>query len=291
MSALWILLGIGSLFAAALLVGTFSLALPNPFRVFRNYGSPADWNLTPERVEIAKGIPGWFFSHATSREVVLVCHGRSRGKAFMLPLVDRLVGRWNVLVFDFPGHGETTYRWTTIGWREADAVEQALTFLERRAFSRIFIYGASQGGAAAMRSMARAPRASVRGLAVDGTFADLSEMLHANGRRFRVPAWFMDVVITGAGRLASYEPHRFRPASDIAAIHRPILVLHGNRDSLVPVDAAPKLAAAAGPNARLEVYDGGHDEPDSPRMQELLVAFFEELSVTAPAGEESAEPS
>jgi pimeloyl-ACP methyl ester carboxylesterase len=276
--SLWSLAAVAGAHALLLFVGTLSIVLPNPFRVFRNYGSPRDWGLEAENLTFGGTVPAWLFRHPDSRGMVLVCHGRSRGKAFMLPLVRRLAEHWNVLTFDFPGHGETSYRWTTIGWREADTVGKALDAIESLGFSDIIVYGASQGGAAALREISRHPRASVRALITDGVFADLGEMLLMNARRFRVPGYLVRGAMTIAGWLAGYEPRAFKPVEAIAGIELPTLVMHGDRDPLTLTENAPRLARAGGRHATALIYAGTHDEPSNPNAQRVVVDFIREVS-------------
>jgi pimeloyl-ACP methyl ester carboxylesterase len=71
-------------------------------------------------------------------------------------------------------------------------------------------------------------------------------------------------------------PDHRRPIDAIASIDRPILILHGNADSIVPVTHGRALAAA-GPTAELRELEGGdHNTLRSthPQIDRMVVEFF-----------------
>jgi non-heme chloroperoxidase len=63
---------------------------------------------------------------------------------------------------------------------------------------------------------------------------------------------------------------------DLKAIDKPTLVIHGDDDQIVPIDAAGRLSAKIVPNATLKVYEGaphGIAETHQARLNEDLLTF------------------
>ena len=84
---------------------------------------------------------------------------------------------------------------------------------------------------------------------------------------------------------------QFDYTEDVRRIDVPTLVIHGDDDQIVPIDAGGRRAAEIIPNARLIVYPGGNHgiaitDPD--RVNADLLAFLNEAA-PAPASEPTLE--
>jgi pimeloyl-ACP methyl ester carboxylesterase len=241
--------------------------------LLRRGPDPAEFGLEVENVELPGGLAGWFIAHETSTRVLLVCHGRSRSKNHMLPLIARLAEQWNVMAFDFPGHGDNSYGRTTLGWREAAAVGTALDHLEARGFDDIVVYGVSMGGAAALIELGTNPRSSAKALITDGAFADLQGFVLETSGTWLLPGYLMRPCLSAAGKISGYDPGAVKPAAYAESIEVPLLALHGDRDWLVSPESARRIAAAAGECATLRFYAGTHDQPENEEMQQGVMEF------------------
>ncbi|QJD79294.1 alpha/beta fold hydrolase [Spirosoma rhododendri] len=75
---------------------------------------------------------------------------------------------------------------------------------------------------------------------------------------------------------------------DLAQIHVPALIIHGDNDKVVPIEASGERTAAALPNAQYLVYDGaphGLVVTEKDRVTEDLLNFIQEgVSVKEPIG-------
>ena len=68
-----------------------------------------------------------------------------------------------------------------------------------------------------------------------------------------------------------------RPDEAIARIRRPILILHGTADSIIPVSHGRRLAEASGGHAELiELAGGDHNSLrfTHPEADEMMIDFF-----------------
>jgi putative redox protein len=60
---------------------------------------------------------------------------------------------------------------------------------------------------------------------------------------------------------------------------RPLLIVHGHDDEVVPLDAARALAEAAGDSADLRVVPGaGHRLRHDPRVVAILLGWLERMA-------------
>ncbi len=255
--------------------GAAALAWPNPWlRLTKARGTPARDGVPFEAFALPDGSAAWLAGATDQPTAVVICHGRSRSKAWERPLIAALAPDHAVLAFDFPGHGDNPYAPTTLGHREADVVDAALDTVAARGFERVLLYGCSMGGAAAILSQGRRPHPAVRGVITDGAFAAFSEVVDHAGRRLPPEVRAQALAITG--RWAGYDPWAVRPIDVIHQIPVPVRLLHGDADPLVLPDAADRMAAQ-GPTARAQRYPGGHDAPDNPVMHAAVRAFAAEV--------------
>lgn len=260
------------------LFGAFLIAFPNALKVFKKYGFPEDYGLTAETLHTRVG-EAWLIRNMASRRVVLLCHGRSRNRSYLLSLARSLAGRFNVAIFDFRSHGQHSFGTCTIGLEEAESVGHMLDALEAEGFSDIVVYGASMGGAAAVLELAAHPRTSVSGLILNGVFADLHELLVQRVRgSVIVPAYLVELIIDVGGAWAGFIPGDVLPGSAIRHVRLPILVLQAWNDELLPRSSGETLSANAGGIATLCMYAGKHDMAENVAVQKMTRSFVETLN-------------
>jgi fermentation-respiration switch protein FrsA (DUF1100 family) len=145
----------------------------------------------------------------------------------------------SVLTAEYRGYGDSEGSPSEEGLA-ADA-RAALAALRERAGprgERAIVHGRSLGGAVAVRL---ASDESVDGLIVESTFTSLPEMAASTA-------------IPLARRLVAY---RFDSEERLASITTPLLVVHGDRDEMIPLAMGRRLHAAAGGPAELLVVAGG----------------------------------
>eukprot|EP00928_Gymnodinium_smaydae_P071344 TRINITY_DN54966_c0_g1_i1.p1 TRINITY_DN54966_c0_g1~~TRINITY_DN54966_c0_g1_i1.p1 ORF type:complete len:281 (-),score=26.46 TRINITY_DN54966_c0_g1_i1:398-1240(-) len=252
------------------------IAFPSPFkRLKQPTGTPLDDGIEFESLKLADGCPAWLTCpRSGGQSAICLCHGRSRNKAWLRPLIRALARDHAVLAFDFKGHGENPYGSTTLGVREASTVDMALHLLQERGYERVLLYGCSMGGAAAILSQSRSPNPCVRGLVTDGTFAVFSEVIENRGACF--PAYMRNGALSLAGLLAGYDPWGVRPIDHVSRLSVPTRFLHGDVDALVPPDAAARMASKS-LQAKAQYYKGGHDEPHNHAVHVAVREFAAEV--------------
>jgi alpha-beta hydrolase superfamily lysophospholipase len=175
---------------------------------------------------------------------VLLCHGfLTDTKWSMLRLVPWLhEAGYNVMLFDFRGHGGSDRRPTTIGPKEALDVQAALDWLEGEGVDGWMAgLGMSMGAAALVNTAVQDTRLDA--LVLDSLFAEWENVDYAREYPFP-PEW----LVPGVPNPVDLMPH----------IHVPVFIIHGTADILVRVEHAHRLYDAANEPKALWINDSGH---------------------------------
>ncbi|MCX5676349.1 MAG: alpha/beta hydrolase [Planctomycetota bacterium] len=213
-------------------------------------------------------LEGWFIPATanTSDTTVIVVPGRGVSKSCFLPHAMMLADWWfNVLLLDLRGEGDSDGHTRGFGVIEAQDVVGALDCLRQarpQQSRHVFVLGISQGAAAALAAARTDDR--IEAVVADSVFP--SPAAELRGLTAWLP-WPLDWHFEQTTLLfASLELGRnlFRegPYRDIAAVSpRPVLLIHGREDTVIPPREAEGLFSAAGYPAMLwQVRDAGHAE-------------------------------
>jgi dipeptidyl aminopeptidase/acylaminoacyl peptidase len=181
---------------------------------------------------------------------IVLCHGYYKSLAEPLDVgLELNQASYNVLLVDFRACGRSGGRFTTVGWKEAWDVKAAVRCVRDRYGSRpVGVLGISMGAAAAI--IAAAQSQDVVALVADSAFADLEGIMRKKIPEFAPVPWLVPFgwasVLIGelmaGGRLRS-----LRPVDYVGSLSpRPVLFIHGERDSYIPHEQPEELFEAAG---------------------------------------------
>ena len=225
--------------------------------------------------------PGWILAgKQPDGPTVLILHGHgdcrfgSLIRAYHLaPYAGRLV------VFDWPGHGECTAKWTTCGVREPDDAIAVLDQLPDHVRDRpVVLFGYSLGAQIAIKTAGLHPE-RFAGVIADGPYRLWDSPIRKRMHHHAVPAFpfiqLAGLVFAALGMIQGFDRVAF--AKRITA---PLLILHGTDDRVCPIEEGRQLADAA-PNATfIAIQDGRHNhlyDHDPDTYHAALRAFFEKL--------------
>ncbi len=274
-------LGFGS---AALTLSAFRAAR----RLLWRFTRPPRYLRPPDEFPSLHGVPytdevlvtadglrlsAWYTPPRDGR-LILALHGNSTAR-HCSTFVRLAQAGFGVLAFDFRAHGLSEGDRCTLGVLELLDAEAALEALRARPEVRaIGVWGSSMGAVTAIRLAARHPE--VQAVVADSAFPSMEALLN------RVPysrltrygfAWLLESEIGPQWRTV-------RPIDDIGRIApRPIFLLQGGDDELIPRDSAHRLYEAAGTPKRLWVEPGvrhtrlRHEQPE--RYWSEVTAFFD----------------
>lgn len=258
------LVGLPAVMAAAM---TYRVKIVPPVNPAEALGTPYE----TVRFTAADGtrLAAWWMpalGGESDRTVVLV-HGLGGGKADLLPMAAAFLPHgYNVLMPDLRGHGQSGGQVSTFGVRETADVDAAIQWLvnERPAAARdVYGVGVSMGAAAMLAAAADDPR--VDAVVAISTYDDLGGMAaDATGMVFSWPVdrFARHVAVPLASAHAGADLAGFRPADAAAEFWpRPVMVLHGERDEIIPFARGQRLYdAASHPKRQWWVPGGEHND-------------------------------
>jgi alpha-beta hydrolase superfamily lysophospholipase len=194
------------------------------------------------------------------RAQVLIVPGYGASKSSLLEVARRWHARGVVpILLDPRGVGGSSGSSTTLGAREGEDVAIAADYFRtRHPGQELLLHGVSQGAAACLRAVARRG-AQVDGLVLESCYGRLTDTVRARVRQMGAPASpGAELLVLWGSVLGGFNGFGLDPVEDAAsAMGVPSLVLHGDADPTVPVEAARELADALG--ARLVLFPGaGH---------------------------------
>ena len=174
----------------------------------------------------------------------------------------------NVFLFDYRGYGESQGTPSEEGlYLDAEAALEYLNSREDVRSDRIVYFGRSLGGAVAVELAGHQP---AYGLILESPLPSVSFVA-----RQAYP-------ILPAGLVRRILRARYDALSKIAGVTAPVLILHGDEDDVVPLDAGRRLFEAAREPKQFHVIPGaGHNDTyivGGEAYFALLASFLEQLA-------------
>lgn len=186
----------------------------------------------------------WIGTQTASLGHLLLCHGNAGnvGDRVLHAALLTAIG-FDVLLFDYRGYGRSSGRPTEEGiYRDARAALSCLVEQPAVDPARVFYLGESLGGAVALDLALERPPA---GLVLLSAFSGVREL-----GRLHYP--FVPTALV---------PDAYPTLRRIHELHAPLLVLHGDRDDIVPLSQGTALFEAAPGPTRMHVFPGlGHND-------------------------------
>ncbi|MGE0001334.1 MAG: alpha/beta hydrolase [Fimbriimonadaceae bacterium] len=197
--------------------------------------------------------------------VVLCVHGYLMNRAEFVPLVPLFhsLGASSLLP-DLRGHGGSDRGPVTFGVNEQAEIRACVDEVRRREpGARIVVFGSSMGAAAASLALAQDPDLA-HALIADSMYARLSEASEGwwsfflNGKL----APFMRPANWIGARLMGLKPGNISTLDGLRATEdKPVLLIFGENDPLVPPDSRKAMLEAAGLNATMvTISQGSHGD-------------------------------
>lgn len=235
--------------------------------------TPANWGHKYETLDFksADGTPlhGWFVPPKSSKPkgTVVFSHGNAGSIGHHLGFVMWLAeAGYNVMMFDYRGFGKSGGILDRRGM--IDDVKAAFSYIVRRSdvdSRKLVSYGHSLGGAKSVTALGETPVKGLRAIVIDGAFASYQTMARVMG-----------------GQLgASLVSDELAPKDFVGKLApTPLLVVHGNRDEVVPFSQGKQLYdKACEPKTLFEVKSGRHGDSlsrDCGEFRKRMLAWLAE---------------
>jgi uncharacterized protein len=212
--------------------------------------TPADFGLRYRELHFdtrdGERLFGWWVTteRTPAAGEILLCHGNGGNIGDRLIDAQLLAGAgFNLLLFDYRGYGRSSGRPDEEGtYRDAAAARDALLRQPECDTARVVYLGESLGGAIALALAVQSPP---RGLVLQSTFTSLRAVAHHH-----YPVIPSAVV-----------PDAYPSIRHIGKLRAPLLVLHGDRDEVVPLSEGRALYESAPEPKRMHVFEGlGHSD-------------------------------
>ncbi len=225
------------------------------------------------------------YQRAGAGTPVVLIHGLSASSRWWERNVDALAGQFEVYVIDLFGFGRSRRQQRFV---LSDAAALLVRWMDALGIERAHVVGHSMGGFIAVQLAAGFPERVARLVLVDAAvpLPRQSPLRHATslGRQLRgTPPRFLPMLATDALRAgpwtilnaaeqlltADIEP-------ELAGIQAPVLLVWGERDTLVPPVVADRLVELL-PDARLVMVSGAGHTPMWERpndFNEAVIAFL-----------------
>lgn len=254
--------------------------------------TPADIGLAYEEVRFTTDdgftLAGWLIpAGRDTRAAVVLLHGFSWHRLpWLTGFVPWLQPRYNVLQFDFRGHGHSDDAPITLGTSEQRDVAAAVRFLESRGFGPIALMGISMGGAVAIMA---APDLPVAAVVADAAYAQVAHPVANKMREGHYPFPRLGARLIVAAASVRARVSLREPITRVGEISpRGLLLIAPREDRLVSWTQSLKLyEAAEEPKELLVVDDCGHSEAHAvggPEYERRVLAFLERHLEGEPAG-------
>jgi uncharacterized protein len=186
----------------------------------------------------------WIGARRDSLGHLLLCHGNAGnvGDRVLHAALLTAAG-FDVLLFDYRGYGRSSGRPGEVGtYRDARAALRSLLEQPETDAARLLYLGESLGGAVALDLALERPPA---GLVLLSAFTGVRELA-----RLHYP------VVP-----AALVPDAYPTLRRIHELDAPLLILHGDRDDIVPLSQGSALFEAAPGSKRMHVFPGaGHND-------------------------------
>ncbi|MGH9275493.1 MAG: alpha/beta hydrolase [Acidimicrobiales bacterium] len=236
----------------------------------------------PMRADVTK-VPAVLLAHGYPSDV----NARAVAASALPELADRIASEmgWIAMALAFRGCGDSEGSFSLRGW--LDDLLAGVAHLEaEEPVSGVWLVGFGTGGSLAI--CAAAVREQIRGVAVLGAPADFDDWA-SHPRRLLEHAREVGMIRESTFPVAfdawSRELRDLRAVADAPRLApRPLLVVHGSDDDLVPVFDARVLVDAHG-DAELRIVAGaGHRLRHDPRAIAVLLGWLDRQRNLRPSG-------
>lgn len=196
---------------------------------------------------------GWYLPTEGHRRLVVMVHGMGESWDRMAGLGHDLHEKgYDVLLFDLRGHGRSDPHRLTMGRREREDIRSVLGWARAQGFTpdRIGWIGRSMGGSILLMEAAENPE--IRMAVLDSPFGDLPALLDRQlTRHSHLPKAFNPGIVLAAHRVYGVRTDDLVPIDSARRWgDRPMLLIHGEADSIVPVEQSRQLARRVGAACR-----------------------------------------
>ena len=202
---------------------------------------------------------GWYLPTEERRHLIVLVHGMWSSWLEMAGLGRDLHHHgFAVLMFDLRGHGQSDPSRLYLGRRERGDIRAVMNWAEAAGFTNDHVgwLGYSMGGSTLLMEAAGNPRIQVA--VVDSPYGDLPRLLESQlSKHSGLPKWFNPGILFAARFIYGVRTDDLIPIQAAKSWgQRPLLLIHGESDTTVPIGQARELAHTLGTSCRTLMLPG-----------------------------------
>jgi len=244
-----------------------------------NFGLPCEEIIFKTSDDIS--IKGWSIHHSTTKGTIIVCHGWGSDKADCLDIAKFLWNAgYNVLMFDFRGHGESEGKYSSLGYYERRDLIAAIEYLKQRGETKIGAIGFSMGGTVALMVAAEIPELAA--VVAESPYVSFTDVVTSFAKiQWKAPKHpFIPIAVWTAGLRLGFSPREVNLSKFVNKISpKPLFIICSNKDEEVPPYHAHKIFEhAKEPKEIWEIPKAKHLEAYSVAGEEYerrVINFFD----------------
>ncbi len=221
----------------------------------------------------------------TSQKKVILAHGFNQSSNDMGKLAKFYYDRgFDILLPDARGHGESQGDYIGYGWHDRlDYIEWIDLLIEEYGAEDIILHGNSMGAAVVLMTSGETLPDEVRAIVADSSYSTVEEeLIHQLKHIYNLPPFPLLNATSLVTKIRA--GYTFKEASAIDQVRkntRPLLIIHGDADDLVPTEMGYQIYEAAGGDKELWIVpDVGHTKAFdivTQEFQDLVGAFITQV--------------
>jgi alpha-beta hydrolase superfamily lysophospholipase len=208
-------------------------------------------------------IEAWYGQpDSASRGTVILFHGLMGNKAIVLQQAYEFrYWGYNVMLVDNRSHGHSSGSATTIGFRESEEVKLAYDYVKGLGEKKIFLWGTSMGAVEIIKAVGE-DELKPAGIILEMPFLSLQSHIKSRVSAIGFPKQPFGFFITAwIGLERGFNALNFNVSHYARHITCPVLMQHGSRDQLAPLQEAEEIYNAIGSaDKKLVIYEGANHE-------------------------------
>lgn len=191
---------------------------------------------------------------------------------------------YNLLLVDQRSHGKSQGKTISFGINERKDAKAWVNYALSRfgTDTKILLMGVSMGAATVLMASGLDLPSNVKGVIADCPYVKASDIIVEVGKGMGFPAWFtLPFSRLGAAIFGGFNLHETDAVASVKRANVPILIIHGEADTLVPPEMS-ELAQQANPTLvrRVTFPGAGHAMSylvDTRRYWDVATAFMKEI--------------
>ena len=254
----------------------------------RSTHTPQDEGIDYQGFSLTSGkgntLRGWFLPQPESAPTMIILHGWGASASLMLPLAAPLYHEgFNILLFDARNHGRSDSEGQSALPRFAEDLHLAIAWLQNSGQphnGQIILTGHSVGAGAVLYEASM--RQDISAVISLSAFAHPEWLMRRQLQKFKLPAFVIKLLLAHIQWIIGVKFEAIAPMNTACKISCPVLLVHGDRDKMVPIaDAYAIRDHCTNKSLPLLVLNGGGHNPSGKIKRHLpeVLQFLHEAGI------------